>query len=482
MVSVPEVAAAPAVPCCRSSFNTLWLLYPLILRFVCSDSFYIRSSFSACCGSGCSFLPYSAFFRMLQLLLLVILLVFPHAADSSAASSLFPRFALAASPAASGLLLWLLFFLVAGSPEAVPPGSLLHFPTFLLFPIAQTFTGFLCFSSLCSSGSWLSIYVSSSLYFVLRFSSLRLRFILSWYTLLSLECCSYFLWCFCLVRISGSLCDVVSLWDESGFVEASLSLSSQSCIPWWCPFLYQSPFCSYASFASTVPFATWSPFGLVLLTLLLLSCSGVWFFPVAVTFPPRSRGIHPSSVSSLVAFPGCGLRSLRCIRIYGCFVSTRLLSSERRSLFLSWPFFLFATPSSVSGCLSVLFLGSVTRSDLRLPLATGSPVGTGPLCFSYPFVFSSGCFVSFFVGCSLGFILFCILSSFSFFVFCLCSFPSLFVGVVPSAFLRFSFRSAFLDSLFLFSILSFALLQSPPWGSSRFPLLVLGFSLPGLSP
>ena len=35
------------------------------------------------------------------------------------------------------------------------------------------------------------------------------------------------LWYFCLVRISGSLRDVVSLWDESGFAESSVSLGSQ---------------------------------------------------------------------------------------------------------------------------------------------------------------------------------------------------------------------------------------------------------------
>ena len=85
-----------------------------------------------------------------------------------------------------------------------------------------------------------------------------------------------------------------------------------------------------------------------------LSPSGVGFFPIAVTFPfpPCSRGLHPSSVSSLVAFRGCGLWSLRCICICGCFVSAvRLLSSVRRSLFLSWPFFLCATPSSASSVL-----------------------------------------------------------------------------------------------------------------------------------
>ena len=90
----------------------------------------------------------------------------------------------------------------------------------------------------------------------------------------------------------------------------------------WCPFLYLSPFCSYASFV------TWSPFGFSLAYFDSLSRFGVWFFPVAVTIPSRSHGIRPSSVSSLVAFRGCGLRSLRCIRIYGCFVSALVFSPQ----------------------------------------------------------------------------------------------------------------------------------------------------------
>ena len=119
------------------------------------------------------------------------------------------------------------FFLVAGSPEAVPS---------VLFCASLRFCSFL-----------LSERSQASFVF-----SLRLQFVLRWYTLLSFECRSYFLWCFCLVQISGSLRDVVSLWDESGFAAASLSLSLQGCFLWWCPFLSRSPFRSYASFGDGV--------------------------------------------------------------------------------------------------------------------------------------------------------------------------------------------------------------------------------------
>ena len=236
------------------------------------------------------------------------------------------------------------------------------------------------------------------------------------------------------------------------------------------------------SFATKVPLATWSPFGLSLAYFGALSCSNVWFFPVVVTF--QSCGLHPSSVSSLIAFRGCGLRSLQCSSIYGCFVCVLcLLSSVRHSLFLSWPFFICATPSSVFGCLWVLFLGSVTRSDLRFPLATGSPVGTSPLCFSWPPSSSPPVVSSVFVVCSLGFILFCIWSSLSSFVFCLCLFCSLYWGVsFPPPFCVFLFilPSWILCCFSLNCLLPFFSLS--PWGSLRFPSLVSGFSLPGLSP
>ena len=247
--------------------NPLRLLYPLLLPFVCSGSFCSCCSFSACCSSGCSFLPSSAFFRMLRLRLLlpVFLLVFPHAAASTAPSSLSQRFPLAASPAAFlAFAVPPVVLLVEGSPNAAPQGSVCTSLHFLLFLIVRTFAAFFRFSSVCFLGQLALPLCLLLLMLCLRFSSLQLRFVLSQYTLLSVKCRCYYLWCFCLIRISGSLRDVVSLWDELGFAVASVSLSSQGCFMWWYPFLYRSPFCSFDSFASKVLLATWSPFGMSL--------------------------------------------------------------------------------------------------------------------------------------------------------------------------------------------------------------------------
>ena len=142
----------------------------------------------------------------------------------------------------------------------------------------------------------------------------------------------------------------------------------------------------------------------------------VLFFPEAVPFPTRSSSICPSSVSSLISFRGCRLRSLRCLSIYGCFVSAfSLLYSVRRSLFLSWSFFICTT--SVSRVIS-----------LRLFAWIRSALSIG--------------------GCrSLR--LFCVLP--------------------------FSFRSALLDCLLLLPLLSFAILQCSSVGFFVISFLTLGF-------
>ena len=82
----------------------------------------------------------------------------------------------------------------------------------MLFPFVWTFAGFFCFSSVCFLGQWALPLCLLLHVLCLRFSSLRLQFMLGWYTLLSCECCYYF-----------------------------YGVSS--------------------SFGSPVPFATWSPFG-----------------------------------------------------------------------------------------------------------------------------------------------------------------------------------------------------------------------------
>ena len=147
---------------------------------------------------------------------------FPHAAASSAPSSLSPLLPLVASPAASYY-------------SAVAP--FIHFCSFsgggssgFYSSLPCVFCSFSCpvfhrirrFSSLCFLGQLpLSL---SPLCASLRFSLLRLQFLLCCYTWLSLGVSTAFC-CLCLVRISGSFRDVVSLWDESGFAEVSLSFS-----------------------------------------------------------------------------------------------------------------------------------------------------------------------------------------------------------------------------------------------------------------
>ena len=209
-------------------FCTLRLLYPLILCFVCSNSFCIRSSF----------------FLMLwfPVLLPAFLCVFPHAAAAASLTCLPPCFSTCcgfvcslqsfstfSTCSVSGCFLdfccgscsSLLRVLWGRFLRVLSCTSLLSALSYV-----RTFTGFFHFSSVCFLRQLALHLCLLLLVLCLRFSSLRLRFILSGHTLLSFECRSYFLWCFCLVRISSSLSDVVSLWDESGFAEASLSLSS----------------------------------------------------------------------------------------------------------------------------------------------------------------------------------------------------------------------------------------------------------------
>ena len=71
----------------------------------------------------------------------------------------------------------------------------------------------------------------------------------------------------------------------------------------------------------------------------------------------------------------------------------RLFYSVLGSLFVRWTFFVCTITSFVSRWFRVLILQSVTRSDRRFTLATGSPVGTSPFCFSLPLRVLLCCFV-----------------------------------------------------------------------------------------
>ena len=99
------------------------------------------------------------------------------------------------------------------------------------------------------------------------------------------------------------------------------------------------------------------------------------------------------------------------------------------------------------------FLGSVTRSDLRFPLATGSPVWAESLLFLLAYSLPSLGVSLVFPGCPLGFLLS---------VSAIISPPSSFawVGSAFSILVGFSFRSPFLGSLLPFSNLSFTILPS----------------------
>ena len=223
-------------------FRQLRLLSPLLLCFVCSGSFCIHSSFSARCGSRYSFLPFSAFFLVLRLLLLflIFLLVF-----RMLRLRLLPPVFLSFSLLwhlwlLLGLLLWLLLFLVAGSLEAVPQGSILPFLAFLLFLLSGLSQGSSFFITLFPGAAG-SVSVSPPLCASLRFSSLRLRLLLCCYAWLSLGVSTALL-----LFLPRSDLGFPSLtWSPFGTSQdwvrfLSLSLDSQGCFLLWYPFLWVS--------------------------------------------------------------------------------------------------------------------------------------------------------------------------------------------------------------------------------------------------
>ena len=216
----------------------------------------------------------------------------------------------------------------------------------------------------------------------------------------------WFLQSFCLVRVSSSLHDEVSLWDESGFDFSSLSLGSLFSLPVLAPFgsslrsvllgliricgslsdvvtLWdESRFCWFICLACVsgfpfrgglplgsclsffyplppspvVAFPAFRPLGLPLTFLGSLSRSGFHFhFLWDTPFHPRSFRLALPSLQSL--FPWClsavgglGLRSEFPL-VWFCVPALLLILSVRAALFLaSVFFFIAATPS----CLLVL--------------------------------------------------------------------------------------------------------------------------------
>ena len=153
-------------------FRQLRLLSPLLLCFVCSGSFCIRSSFSTRCGSRCAFLPSSTFFLMLrlQLLFLLFLLVFCMLLLRLLPSVFLIFCLLWRLRLLLAILLWLLLFLFAVFPEAVPQVSILPFPAFLLFLLSGLSQGSSFFIDLFPRLAG-SLFVSSSLCFFEVFSA-----------------------------------------------------------------------------------------------------------------------------------------------------------------------------------------------------------------------------------------------------------------------------------------------------------------------
>ena len=137
--------------------------------------------------------------------------------------------------------------LVEGSPDAVPRGPVLLFPVFMLFPIVWTFAGFLRFSLVC--------------FLVQRALPLCLL-------LLLVLCCGFL---------------------RSGFGSSSAGIS--------CSLLsVATPFYGVSdSFGSLVPFATWSPFGTC------QGCCGLHF--------SQSSGLLPVVVPFLYESPFCSFTS-----------------------------------------------------------------------------------------------------------------------------------------------------------------------------
>ena len=159
--------------------------------------------------------------------------------------------------------------------------------------------------------------------------------------------------CLCLVRISGSLRDVVSLWDESGFAEVSLSFSRFSgLLPVVVSLslgLRSVPLLLRVSGSSSDVIAFWDG-----------SCftwCSIWLWCLV----PSCGGSFSLLVPMALPVFGLFLGSVQWLRSSVSLVSLPLLLfgvCSSSSLILPLLAFLVSTPPSpVSGCLWVLSLG-----------------------------------------------------------------------------------------------------------------------------
>ena len=378
------------------------------------------------------------------------------------------------------ILLWLLLF-ICGFSGGSSSGFYSALPCISALSLVWSYTGFVVFFIALFPRAAGSVFVSSSLcFFEVFFAPASVPPLLLYLAILGV---STAFCCLCLVRISVSLLDVVSLWDESGFVEVSLSFSLflsllrvVSCfgIPFFGPLFFSSP-SRLRSSSDVIAFWDGSSFTwyAIWLWCLVPSCSGSFSLLVPVSLPFLSL-FHGSvqrlrSSVSPVSPP---------LLLFGVCCSSSLLSSS--FILPSLAFLVSFPPSPASGCCGAFpwvcdsFGSKVSLSDgvdrwaecLLFLLATSpSPLGVS----------------SVFPGCPLGFILFHFCNYFSSFIFCLGWFSFFYLG-------EFSFLSSFLGSLLPFSTLSFTILPSSSVDGRGYLAAVLahvvGYCLPsfGLLP
>ena len=142
--------------------------------------------------------------------------------------------------------------LVEGSSDAVPWGPVLRFPVVMLFPIVRNFAGFPSFFFGLLPRAAGSPSMSPPPRALLR----------SFFAPASVHPQLVYLVLFCVSLLLSMVflpCSDLRFPSRRGLPlgrvtvdAASVSLSPQGCFLWWYPFLYGSPICSSASFASKV--------------------------------------------------------------------------------------------------------------------------------------------------------------------------------------------------------------------------------------
>ena len=135
---------------------------------------------------------------------------------------------------------------------------------------------------------------------------------------------------FCLVRISGSCCEVVSLWDESGLLRplSFLGFELPVCAGILSAFVSAPFLCLFRIWNSLCVVFTWW----VAFVFLGAQSRSVLVLPEVFLVPTRSCSFRPSG-SSLMSFHCCSLWSLLPFSSQFFVASLRLLFSVRGSLY-----------------------------------------------------------------------------------------------------------------------------------------------------